>query len=329
MSTQDEEDREMEISTEDEAGGAKAPEQPATAQSSSATDVSNTVADDTADLVRDVVDQTRQSEEAAASSASEEGGEPPAVRAQENEQDDENYSDVPFNKHPRFQQVLGKLKTAEVNAERYRNVETYIRDQGLGAEEAADLLYIGGLIKTNPAKAWEQIKPTVEKLLVAAGEILPNDLRALVNDGQLTKAAAMEVSRSRALVTSTEAQRTFERTRADEQRRMETVSAVQSAVGTWESERRERDPNFDAKMPAIEREVTWLQAREGKPDTPKGVRDQLQKAYDNVVKSAPPAPVARQRPPVRPVTGGQVNGSARPKPSSTLDIINQVVAARA
>ena len=88
-----------------------------------------------------------------------------------------------------------------------------------------------------------------------------------------------------------------------------------------------RDPNFDAKLPAIQREITWLQATEGKPSTPEAVRAQLQKAYDSVVKTASPPPTQRRQ--VRPVTGGQVNGAIRPEITNTRDIVDTVLARRA
>jgi hypothetical protein len=82
-------------------------------------------------------------------------------------------------------------------------------------------------------------------------------------------------------------------------------------------------------MPALEREIAWLQAREGKPKDAAGVKAQLQKAYDNVSStfSAPQQDNTRQKKPAKtPVTGGQVNGSVRPQPRNTIDIIDQELA---
>lgn len=311
----------------DEAEGAKAPESSANAASSAATDVSNTVADDdTLSVVRDVVDKRTETEAAASSATREEVGQATDELKPEVGPDNENFSDVPFNKHPRFQEVLRQRNEFKTDAVRYQNVQNFITEQGLEAPEVANLLVIGGLMKTNPAEAWRRMKPTVEQVLIAAGEVLPEDLKAMVQSGEMTREAAMLVSRSRAEVNSVNVRQQFEQGRQETQQQINAANAVRSAVDTWESTRRARDPNFDAKLPAIQKEVAWLLQTEGKPDTPEGVRDQLQRAYDAV--TAVPTAKPQQKPTIRPVTGGNVGGNARPTPNSTLDIINQVVAKR-
>lgn len=311
----------------DEADAGKPAEPSATAASSTAEDVSKSDEVDTLSIVRDVVGAKT---EAAASSATEaaKDGQAAAEPATTKEPDNSEYSDVPFNKHPRFQEVLTKLKTFETDAVRYRNVENFIAEQGLGAEEAADLLRIGGLMKTNPAEAWRLMRPTVENVLRAAGELLPDDLKQRVQAGQLDQDTAAELSRNRATLQSAEARQQFERERDQTRQRENLGSQIQGAVATWHADRQLKDPNFEAKMPALQREVVWLQSQEGRPADPVKVQQQLQRAYDTVSASFKPAPIPRPKPAIRPVTGGQVASAVRPEPTSTLDIIKNVVSAR-
>lgn len=312
---------------QDEADAGKPAEQSADAASSTAEDVSKPAEVDTLSIVRDVVGVK---DEAAASSATEaaKDGQAAAAPATTKEPDNAEYSDVPFNKHPRFQEVLTKLKTFETDAVRYRNVENFIAEQGLGAEEAADLLRIGGLMKTDPAAAWQLMRPTVEKVLKAAGEILPDDLKQRVQAGQLDQETASEISRNRASLQSVEARQQFERERVQARDSENRSSQIQGAVSTWHADRQLKDPNFEAKMPALQREIVWLQSQEGKPTDPLGVQQQLQRAYDTISASFVPAPVVRPKPAIRPVTGGQVASAVRPEPTNTLDIIRNVVSAR-
>lgn len=313
------------VSSQDDAGAPTGAEQPAPASSSSATDVSNSEPEGALDIVRDVVDKRQP--EPAASSASSEGGE--AAGDPPKTQDDENYSDVPFNKHPRFQQVLGKLKTAEVDAGRYRNVQAFLDQNGLDGEEAADLLMIGGLMKTNPAEAWRRMAPTVKKILEAAGEVLPDDLAQRVQNGEMSRETALEISRSKANVRSIEGHRSFEQQQAARRQQQERVSAIQGEVASWEADRQAKDPNFAAKVPALQREVAFLQSQEGKPDTAEGVRAQLEKAYRAVNDAIPPAaPVQPVRAPITPIRGGQTPKNPATPPKNTLDIIQNVVARR-
>jgi len=299
----------------------------AKAESSTAEDASKPAEESALSIVRDVVGKKTDTE-AAASSAEGEDAAPKAGSAPTKEPDNENFSDVPFHKHKRFQELLSAKKSFETDAQRYRNVQTFIDEQGLSAEEAADLLVIGGLMKTNPAAAWERMKPVVQKVAAAAGEVLPDELKQMVANGEMTREAALEVSRSRARLQSVEARTQFDQQRAQQRAQVEAVSAIQTTVASWEADRKIRDPNFDAKMPAIEREVAWLMTKEGRPNSPEGVRAQLQKAYDTV-SAAFKAPVpTRQKPAIVPVVGGQKTGNVRPEIESTQDVIKDVLARR-
>src|SRR6185312_7659905 len=124
---------------------------------------------------------------------------------------------------------------------------------GVTANEAADTLTIAALAKTNPAEAWKRVQPWVQKLLIAAGEVLPDDLQQRVAKGELTADAALEVSRSRATVNSTAAQRTFEQQQAERRSQQGVQTARLNAAAAWEQDRRIKDPNFDAKEAALQR----------------------------------------------------------------------------
>jgi len=310
----------------DDADALKGAEQSANAESSTAEDVSKPAEKDTLSIVRDVVGAEKP---AAASSAEDAEKDGQQSADQTREEPDPEYSDVPFNKHPRFKEVLTKLKTAETDATRYRNVEKYIADQGLGAEEAADLLRIGGMIKTNPVEAWKLVKPTIQKLLIAAGEVIPDDLRQRRDNGELTAEAALEISRHRAALQSGQVRQDFENRLTQSRQSEELGTAINQTVASWESDRRTRDPNFEAKMPLIAKEVTWLQATEGRPNTPLAVQAQLEKAYKNVSDTYRPPRAAAPKPAIRPIPTGQPAANVQPaKPKTTMDIIQAELAKR-
>ena len=281
-------------------------------------------------VVRDAVDKTRKTETSTASPATgEEAGKEDDGAAKK--PDDENYSDVPFHKHPRFQHVLRRAKANEADASRYHNVQNFLDTNGLSGEEAADGLSIMALAKTNPAECWTKLRPFVEKVLIAAGEVLPDDIQSRVQQGELSQNAALELSRQRATVQSIQAAQTFREQLATRQQQTAAVQAVTDAAVSWEQDRRLKDPNFETKMQPLMKEVAYLQAIEGKPATPEGVREQLQRAYKAVnAQFAPltPAPPAqRQKPAITPIRGGQVAGT-RQTEVSTLDIVRQHTQAR-
>lgn len=274
-------------------------------------------------VVRDVVGE-RASTDAASPAAGSEENTDQAVAAKQ--PDDEEYTDVPFNKHPRFQQLLRKAKTYEAGHKQYQNVVGYIDQLGLNNDEAKEILDIGGLLKSDPVEAWQKIKPTIEKLLVAAGEILSPELTQRVQRGDLTEAAAKEISRAEARANSVTARQRFQTETGERRQAREAEEAKLKAVSDWENDRAIKDPNFAAKRPALEREIAFLLQKEGRPGTVDVVKDQLKRAYDAVNKSfvapAPKVPANQPRP-IRPVNGGQKAGTQAPAGEnvSTLDII--------
>jgi hypothetical protein len=319
-------DLDAEIASKDEAAAPKGVEQAAPEKSSTSTDVSNTVEDDDLlSVAKDAVsNQVGESQKASSASPEEK---PVREQAEPKPRDDENYSDVPFNKHPRFQEILKERNALRDDAGRYRNVETFLSNAGLSGEEAHDGLRLMGLAKTNPAQAFAEMRPWLQNLIRAAGEVLPADLEGLVREGRMDQAAALEVSRSRAQVSSMGAQRSFEQQRQAQLRAEAQAVAVQNSAQVWEQERQRADPNYGAKQPALMREVAYLQMQEGKPTDANAVRAMLDRAYQAVNAAFTPPAAQAPRKPITPIRGGQVAGHTQPAPRTTMDIIRQVKAA--
>lgn len=283
-------------------------------------------------VVRDAAPAKKPDAAAASPAEGAETGDKPGEGAPK-QPDNENYSDVPFNKHPRFRQLLSERNANKGDAEKYRQVDTFIRDNGMTAQEAADLLTVGAMAKTNPAKAWELARPWVENLLKACGEVLSPELQQAVQEGRMTQEAAYEVSRSRASVAAMEASRGFEERRRQEQTQTEHARSITTAAEDWETDRRARDPNYDAKLEQIHREIAWRHHNGDVPKTPAEVKAQLNDAYKavNAALKPPATPPAaapgRQAPPrtaTKPVTGGSVaGGNAKPAPRSMLEVVQQ------
>lgn len=286
----------------------------------------------TLDIVRDVVGKDK---DGAASPAEGEEGKTPAEGEDTGKpEDDEEYSDVPFNKHPRFQKLIKDRNALRADATRHRNVQAFMDQNGISAEEASDLFVILAASKSDPRKAWEMAKPLVQQLLIAAGEVLPEDLQKRVADGELTAEAAAEVSRSRAQVKAVETGRSFEQQRMERSRAEALSKSLYDTATGWVADRRKKDPNFDAKEPNLKKEIAWLQSQEGQPSTPEGVRDQLERAYKAIVvpttnaRPGTPAPTVGQGTTRRISSASGASGTAQPKPQTTMDIIRQVKSQR-
>lgn len=304
------------------------------AADANSSDATGETGDDLLSVVRDVVTESRKSTEAASPAAAEgEGSEPPEGQSP----DEDDFSNVPFNQHPRFKALVTERNRYRTeaqgfrqDAERYQNVQRFVESQGLTPEETADGLIIMGLMKTNPAEALRRMRPALQQLLVAAGEVLPDDLAQRVNAGELSQGVAVELSRERAARASEQAYSRFTQQRDQRHAQQSASTTVQAAASDWQAERMRKDPNFGDKLEPLMDRVYALQRREGVPNTPDGVRDQLNRAYRGLVPApAAPAVAPAVRKPTTPSSGGQVAGTARPAPKSTMDIIKDRVSRRA
>jgi hypothetical protein len=259
----------------------------------------------------------KEAPEAAASQA--EGSD----RTEQEEPDDENFSDAPFHNHPRFKKLIAQRNEYRSGHEQFQQIQGYLVQNGLTGQEAAEGFEVMALLKRDPEAAWAKLKPIVQNLLVVTGNVLPDDLKSRIQRGEITRDAAMEMSRLRAGQQTLTQQQEFERQRQAQLQTHQAQQAVRTEVGSWEMAMRNRDPDFDAKYDVIEGQVLRLQRAEGMPRTPAEAKAQLERAYEaanRVVASSQP-----RRPERKPVTGGRVAGAPRAEPTSMEDVVRRAL----
>jgi hypothetical protein len=280
-------------------------------------------------VVRDAVTKTAED---SASPAGQEGSDQSPTGAIASAQsttpeDDENFSDVPFHKHPRFQAIVRqrnemrqKAEKNEHGAKQYEQVQAFLDANGLDDEEAGGILKIRALMKSNPAEAWKSLKPLVQQLLVDAGEVLPSDLADAVRKGEVTKARAVEISRLRASQTSMTKSQEFAQQQAQQRAAQERQNALMGAVTEWEKQTKLKDPDYAAKEEDVKIHVVYLQRTKGMPQSADDARKMVEEAYAAVNKRYAPKAISRQ--PVTPIRGGRVaSGQPTDQPKSVLDIV--------
>ena len=306
---------------------------PVAANATEEAGISSTANDDKTpeivDVVRDVVAKRVGGDKAAAaSSADEQSGTSPASDAKgAKEPDDEGYSDVPFHKHPRFRQLLSERNNYRVGSEQFRKVQTYLDTNGIAPTEFVETLEVVALMKRDPRAAWEQkLKPFVTNLLHEIGEVLPPDIQQRVQRGEMSREAAAEFSRLQAQSQITQRQREIDRQRVEQQRQHEIVTARQAAAGDWWAEQTRKDPALTAREDEFLEVVLRLKHVDGEPTSPQEVRAQLEKA-NGILRQRAKAAAPRPKP-MNPITGGRPTGNHAPEPSTTLDVIRAVRAAR-
>lgn len=225
--------------------------------------------------------------------------------------DPDDFSDVPFHKHQRFQDLIARLDHYKKGASQFQQVRGFLDNYGIKDDEAANALQFVALQKTNPVEAWKLAKPVIENLLLAAGEILPPDLVQMVQQQKLSRDAAMEISRTRAAMRGVQATAQHSQQAFETARKREFETSVRTAIGTWETDMQTRDPDFGRKQQFVRDRMVALVQQHGFPqnaDQAVGMARQAHKDVTTFLRSAVPP-----KPKVTPAVGGRV--AAAPAPS--------------
>lgn len=244
----------------------------------------------------------------------------------------EDFSKLPFNKHPRFRELVKEKNTYksqvaeyEADAKQYREIQGFMQANGLTAEEVAQSLETLAKMKSgDPATAYELMQERLEALAVASGKKLPTDLEEKVEQGYIDRETAQELyqrqveAERKAQVASTQ----LERQSAQDQQAQ--VHAMASAVAAWEQSTKATDPDFDLKADLVKDRVRAHVAQHGMPKTTEAALKMSKDAYDAVTQTL--LRVRGDKTPMRTAVGGKTNGSAAPEPKSLLDVVRRASA---
>jgi len=218
-----------------------------------------------------------------------------------------------LDKNPRFQELTKKVQELEPLANRMRNVEKWMKDNGVSADEASQALNLVTLLK-NPARADEAFKvlePIIQGLQAARGEVLPIDLQKQVDDGNVSLPLAKELAKARA-------QKVMNEQTQQSQGQQQFATRCAQAVTSWEEATKKTDPDFQRKLPFM---IDALKARvlanpRATPEQRVQFCVEIHKEITERLGEFIPKPKARK-------TLGTQNGTqarTQKEPKSTLDV---------
>jgi len=252
--------------------------------------------------------------------------EPVDVRLEQSE-DNEDFKDVPFNKHPRFRQVIQERKEFKQQAEEFREksgqfdqVIDFMNENRLTPDEMAEGMKIMALMKNDPSAAQEAMKPHLEMLGRYTGEVLPEDIQLRMNEGYIDQETATELAQARIQNELSQQHNKF----AEAQQAHNSQLNIQAAVGSWETTTRNTDPDFDMKQTLISDRVRGMVAERGQPRTADEGIEMAREAYESVndhLRKFSGDP----KQPIHPVGGGKVSGTPTPEPKSLQEAMEQAV----
>jgi len=261
-----------------------------------------------------------------ATAIADEGVEPVDVRLDESEES-EDYKDVPFNKHPRFRQVIQERKEFKQQAEDYREkagqfdqVIEFMNQNQLTPDEMAEGIRIMALMKNDPMAAKEAMKPHLENLGRYTGEVLPEDIESRLSEGYIDQETATELAQARM-----QAEMLKGREAGLQQQSVEAEQGrIQNAVVSWENQTRSTDPDFAMKETLISDRVRGMVAERGQPRTVDEGLAMAKEAYESVNDHLRKFAVEPKQP-VTPAGGGKVSGTPIPNPTSLQEAMEQAV----
>lgn len=211
---------------------------------------------------------------------------------------------LPFHEHPRWKEVTAELKAAEPKAQAFDRIVSYATEQGLTGEDVNNALNFMALMKNDPIKALEAMKPWLSEAQKLAGDDLPEDLQAKVDQGHMDEESARELAKLRGAqsVTADADKRRTEQTEAE--REAAHRKSMTDAVVNFETEWAKSDPNYEQMKKLVrDRFVTiWGEKQPTTPEAAVEVAKEARKqiaselGFKKQTRKAVDAPVTSDRP---------------------------------
>jgi len=255
----------------------------------------------------------------------------------------EDDSDLPFHKHPRWQQMkqqrdefkekaeaaeaqlqeLGDVNQVKEQATRYQEINGFLSQHGLNGDDFANGLHVMNLMKNDPESALPYIESYYHALQRMTGNTVPDDLKQKVDDGLIDEETAQQLSRERAQAArlkqqnqqlsqaEQQRQREYEQYQAQSQQQ-ETVKKLATAADEWETKWQKSDPDYDKLADMVRLRVQEIMAQT-KVEKPEDVVKVCDKARDDVKAYVRKLMPGKQ--PNQPLPDGASAGGQQPHPA--------------
>jgi hypothetical protein len=206
-----------------------------------------------------------------------------------------------FGKHPRWQKMVAarneyrekasayssEIEALRPKADEYGLIEQYMQNNGLAPDEVIDGFKIMALMKHDPAAAREQLLVHLNRLDTFLGHALPDDLQRQVDEGYVTEDLAHELA-SRRQQEQRLRQETLGYQKVLEQQQVQQTDtqqrqAMSAAVGQWEAQVKQRDPDYATKEPFVLDRLKVLRTQY-RVQSPEQAVQLAQMAYDQASK---------------------------------------------
>ena len=238
---------------------------------------------------------------------------------------------VPLGKIERFREVIAERNRLRESQAQLTTVQQQLDEIRVAAESAGmdqealtELFSIPMLMSRDPKAAYEAIERIRSAAAIRSGQVIPDDLRAKVDDGYMDEESAREMSIARAELEAAQRRANeAEQARVQEQNKLH-MSRIVGTVNEYQARLKETDPDYDHKHKFVSKELADLVRKEGRPATPEAAVAMAKRAYETVNRD-----LGFLKPARRP-TGRQLasNGNRRTvaaKPASLFEAVANAV----
>ena len=251
----------------------------------------------------------------------------------EAEDDSEDYSNVPFNKHPRFQKLIAEKNELKelsnkykTDSEQYKKITDFIELNNLSAKDAVEGFRIMATLRNNPEEGYKLLQVHLERIGNVTGRNLPKDIQEKVDDGFLDEDAAKELSQARANLYREKQLRKQTQQRFTNASASANETQMADAVKLWGEKTLANDPDFSLKQDEFNDRISAIVSERGVPKSPDEVVQIADDAYATINERFKARQPSKQ--PMRSSTKGKLGGVPVPEPNSMRDIVSQALQAK-
>ena len=283
-------------------------------------------------VVRDALPAEEQSEEVSQEKTEEEVMEAQSEETSEvqAEDDSEDYSNVPFNKHPRFQKLIAEKnelkelsKKYQNDSDQYKKITDFIQANNLSAKDAVEGFKIMSALRNNPEEGYKMLQFHLNNVGNLTGKTLPKDIQEKVENGYLDEDAAKELSQARASLQRERAMREQSQARFTNASQSANEAQMADAVRAWGEQTLANDPDFSLKQDEFNDRISAIVAERGTPKSPDEVVKIANDAYATINERFKSRQPSKQ--PMKSSTKGKLGGVPVAEPGNMRDIVSQAL----
>lgn len=212
-----------------------------------------------------------------------------------------------------------EVDAAKSAVESVQSVETFVRDNNIEPKNVTLAYQLMAQLSNGDFQGFmDGLKPWIDYARSNLGEIIPDDLQAAIENGEITDEHARRIVRSEA-----QGKRHQQQTERQQQtqRHQDIVGQVTRAVDAREAELK-MDPDFAALAPQVKAVMTTMMQNGAIPRTPEEGVKLLDDAFKVVKETAAP----KRRQDSTPKTPeAQPSNTGRKAPTSTFEAIQQAL----